>query len=232
MNRGPFVFLGLLVAMACSWLGFSFAPQVQLGGLQTTNTLVVSGMGQAYPNPQAGTAHQGAEIYRANGCDACHTQQIRPRLLGSDIERGWGIRRSVAYDYLFEQPVMLGNLRVGPDLANAGRRMDATTVLMHLYEPRSVTQDSFMPAFPYLFEKHKIAGARSPEALPLTGPYAPPEGYEIIPKAEARSLAAYIMSLNQKDYLFEAPPPPQPAGKTNAPAGMTNAVPTNSPAKR
>ena len=52
----------------------------------------------------------------------------------------------------------------------------------------------------------------------------PPSGYEIVPRPEARALAAYVTSLHQDGYLFEAPPPPQPAGKTNAPVK----VPTKS----
>jgi len=35
---------------------------------------------------------------------------------GPDIARGWGKRRSVAEDFLFDQPVMLGSQRIGPDL--------------------------------------------------------------------------------------------------------------------
>ena len=56
---------------------------------------------------------------------------------GPDIERGWGKRRSVAEDYLFDSPVMLGSRRVGPDLANVGiRQPDANWHLLHLYDPR------------------------------------------------------------------------------------------------
>jgi hypothetical protein len=36
---------------------------------------------------------------------------------GADLARGWGRRRTVARDYLRDQPVMLGTVRFGPDLA-------------------------------------------------------------------------------------------------------------------
>lgn len=234
MNSGPLLFLGLLVAMACSWLSFVMGPQLQIGDTRPTTNIVVGAMGRVYPEPEPGAAHQGADIYRAEGCASCHTEQVRPRTMGSDINLGWGVRRSTAYDYLYDQPVMLGSQRIGPDLANAGRRMDTMTVLLHLYAPRSVTRGSIMPPFPFLFDMHKIAGAPSPDALPLDPPYAPPAGYEILPRPEALKLAAYVTSLHQDGYLFEAPPPPQPAAKakaaaTNAPAPA--AVQTNSPAK-
>jgi len=227
MNSGPLLFLGLFITMACSWLSFVMGPVLQLGGMRPTTDIVPGALGQTYPNPEPGTAHQGAEVYRANGCASCHTQQVRPGDLGPDISRGWGVRRSTGYDYLYDNPVMLGSLRLGPDLANAGHRMDMTAVLDHLYEPTIITRHSIMPSFPFLFDKHKIAGAPSPDALKLDGAYAPPEGYEIIPRPEARALAAYIVSLHQEGYLFEAPPPSQLMSKTNAPAKAT----TNSPAK-
>ena len=55
---------------------------------------------------------------------------------GPDIERGWGLRGSVARDYLQDHPLMLGTLRLGPDLANIGQRKpDAAWHLKHLYAP-------------------------------------------------------------------------------------------------
>jgi cytochrome c oxidase cbb3-type subunit 2 len=234
MNNGPLVFLGLFVTMACSWLTFVLGPILQIGDMKPTTNIIIGASGQTYPNPQPGTAHQGAEIYRAEGCASCHTQQVRPRQLGPDIARGWGERRSTGYDYLYDEPVMLGEQRVGPDLANESRRMDSAAVLVQLYEPRDVTPGSVMPPFPFLFDTHKIVGLPSPDALKLKPEYMPPTGYEIVPKPEALALAAYVASLHQNGYLFEAPPPFQPKGKTNAPA--TNAVikaaaATNSPAK-
>jgi cytochrome c oxidase cbb3-type subunit 2 len=220
MNSGPLLFLGLFITMSCSWLSFVLGPQLQIGDLRPTTNIIPGATGQDYPTTQPGTAHQGAEVYRANGCVTCHTQQVRPRDLGSDIDRGWGVRRSTGYDYLFDDPVLLGSQRVGPDLANAGRRMDTTAVLLRLYEPRAITPGSIMPSYPYLFIKHKIVGAPSPDALQIPAPFAPEAGCEIIPKPAALKLAAYITSLHQDGYLFEAPPPPQPkkAAATNSPA--------------
>jgi cytochrome c oxidase cbb3-type subunit 2 len=227
MNSGPLIFLGLFSAMACSWLSFVMGPQLQLGDLRPTTNIVVGALGQVYPHAQPGAVHQGAEIYRANGCASCHTQQVRPRDLGSDLNRGWGVRRSTAYDYLYESPVLPGSQRVGPDLANAGTRMDAAAVLLRLYEPRAILHDSIMPSYQYLFDKHEIRGFPSPDALQVPAPYGPPAGYEVVPRPEALALAAYVAGLHQDGYLYEAPPPPGLAGKTNAPAAPT----TNSPAK-
>jgi cytochrome c oxidase cbb3-type subunit 2 len=221
MNRGPLLFLGLFVTMACSWLGFVLGPQLQLGGLVQTNTVVVGdALSQTYPVPEAGDAHQGAEVYRANGCACCHTEMVRPRSLGSDIAQSWGARRSLAEDYLFDQPVMLGSQRIGPDLANVGLRSDTNGILARLYDPRRIISGSLMPSYRFLFETRKIGFFPSPDALVLPPPDAPPKGCEVVPRPQARALAAYLMSLRQTGYLFEAPPPWQ---KTNA--APTNAVP-------
>jgi cytochrome c oxidase cbb3-type subunit II len=215
MNNGPLLFLGLFAAMACSWLGFVMEPQVQIGNLPQTNTVVVGdAISQTYPLPPSGDAHQGAEVYRANGCAACHTQMVRPQALGPDISHGWGTRRSVAEDYLFDQPVLLGSQRIGPDLSNFGRRSDINGILIRLYNPRIPVPSSVMPSYRFLFETRQIEGAPSTNALVLPEQSAPPSGYEIVPRPEARALAAYLLSLRQDGYLYEAPPPPLP--KTNS----------------
>jgi hypothetical protein len=58
--------------------------------------------------------------------------------------------------------------------------------------------------------------------------FAPPSGYEIVPKYEARALVAYLTSLRADSPLFETPLTVASAAAavetTNAPAG-------NSPAK-
>jgi cytochrome c oxidase cbb3-type subunit 2 len=227
MNSGPVLFLGLFATMACSWTGFILAPQLQLGDLTQRETVVVGdALSRTYPVAVPGQAHAGSEVYRVNGCASCHTEMVRPDDLASDIRRGWGQRRSLAEDYLFEQPVMLGSLRIGPDLANYGRRADTNSndgLYLHLYDPRMVTEHSIMPPFRYLFETHKIGLFPSTNAFVPPDRDAAPPGYEIIPRPEARALAAYLLSLHQDSYLYEAPPPRSLWPKTNA--VKTNAAP-------
>jgi cytochrome c oxidase cbb3-type subunit 2 len=153
---------------------------------------------------------------------------VRPPELGPDISHGWGARRSVAEDYLFDQPVLLGSLRVGPDLANYGHRASVDGILLRLYNPRIIVAGSVMPRYSFLFDTRKVEGATSPDALALPDQFAPATGYEVIPRPKARALAAYLMSLRQDGYLFEVPPPPLP--KTNAPA--TNAITAPTAAKK
>ncbi len=307
MNYGPLVYLAALLALAGSWFGYVLTPQMQVGHLQQTNTIPA---GATYPLARPGLARQGLDVYRANGCQYCHSQQIgqtgtacdvllteagtnqtavigalrevRPGLTeaeaksvlgnlhqpvledltkdaadaaaktlsvggakaqvwirptGPDIARGWGKRRTVAEDFLFDDPVMLGAQRIGPDLANVGVRWpDINWHLRHLYSPQSEVKGSTMPTYRYLFEKRRVERAPSPDALNLPAGLTPEPGYEIVPKQEARALAVYLTSLQANAPLFVAPlsvPAPPPAeASTNAPAGTnTTSTATNAPSK-
>jgi len=106
---------------------------------------------------------------------------------------------------------------------------------VHLYSPRSINLDSNMPAYRFLYEKRRIAGERSADALQLSGSDAPPEGWEVVPTYDAKCLVAYLMGLNQSHPLKEArlvggaPAPaasPAPAGQGASPSP----APAGSPA--
>jgi cbb3-type cytochrome oxidase cytochrome c subunit len=126
---------------------------------------------------------------------------------GSDIWRGWGMRQSVAADYLYDAPLQLGSLRAGPDLSLIGvRESDVNWQLQHLYAPASVVKDSTMPPFHFLFEVRKKAdGPASSDALVLPKEFAPVDGMEVVPTPEARELVAYLLSLKANQPLYEAP---------------------------
>jgi len=203
MNYGPLVFLGFLLTFASSWIGLTLLPQFQLRGLRTQK---IEETGRDYPVAEFGSAAQGREVYRANGCIYCHSQQVRAADFGADIARGWGKRRSVSRDYLYDKPVFLGTMRTGPDLANIGLRQPSVEWhLSHLYNPQLTSKGSIMPPHPFLFELRKTGQTPSPDALRLTGEFAPPRGYEVVPKAEAKNLVAYLQSLRVDVALPEAP---------------------------
>lgn len=220
MKRFPTIFGGILGVFALSFLGLAMMPHVQLGSLQPQ---VNEEEGDIYPINAGGEAAQGRQVYVANGCVYCHTQQVHDPYNSADIQRGWGTRRTVARDYIYDEPVLLGNMRNGPDLANIGARTDehdkfkytAAWHFQHLYMPRIVSPGSIMPSFSYLFEKRKIIGQRSADALNLTGVNAPPGGYEIVPTREAKSLVAYLLSQNHDHPLKEA------GAAIQAPGGST-----------
>ena len=202
MNYGPLLFLGIFLTIASSWCGLVLIPQLQFGRQQP---LKIQETGETYPHPRSGLAQQGMEVYKASGCIYCHSQQVRPPGYGSDIARNWGQRRTVARDYLYDKPVMLGTMRTGPDLTNIGlRQSSAAWQYLHLYNPRIPSKGSIMPPFRFLFEKRKIRGQPSPDALVLPREEAPAPGYEVVPKPEAKALVAYLLSLKANAPLPEA----------------------------
>ena len=121
-----------------------------------------------YPIPLVGLAALGEQVYARNGCIYCHSQQVRPEGFGADFERGWGPRRTVARDYLYNRRVMLGTMRTGPDLANIGARQPSKSWHhLHLYNPQITSPGSIMPPFAFLYEERPIVGEPSVDALDL-----------------------------------------------------------------
>ena len=108
---------------------------------------------------------------------------------------------------------------------------------VHLYAPRSINPDSNMPAYRFLYEKRRIAGERSAESLQLSGPDAPPDGWEVVPTYDAKCVVAYLMGLNQSHPLKEvrsvggapatggAPSPAAPGAPPAPAAGGSPAAP-------
>lgn len=302
------LFLGIFGTFAFSWVGLMLIPNYQIGHLDPQSDEEGTDI---YPVPKSGMAERGRQIYAANGCFYCHSQQVRADYAASDIERKWGVRRSAPRDYIFERPALLGKTRMGPDLSNIGKRAPsddqnapppattepaaspspaaspaadapaptsgsspaappatspaaspaaspapspaqalaanapapapttATTASvpppstnsaatsttsadtavgpggapipysapwhhLHLYSPRTITQDSNMPAFHFLYEKRRVSGERAADALKLIGPDAPSDEWEIVPTYDAKCLVAYLMSLDQSHELKEA----------------------------
>jgi cbb3-type cytochrome oxidase cytochrome c subunit len=93
----------------------------------------------------------------------------------------------------------------------------------HLYAPRSINFDSNMPSYRFLYEKRRIGGERSADALQLSGADVPPEGWEVVPTYDAKCLVAYLMGLNQshplKDVRSVGGAPPAPASPAPASQG-------------
>ena len=60
-----------------------------------------------------------------------------------------------------------------------------------------------MPAFKFLYEKRRISGERSADALKLSDRDSVPNEFEIVPSYDAKCLVAYLMSLDQSHPLTE-----------------------------
>ena len=215
MNNGLRVLAGLGLMLLTSWFALVIAPHLQFGDQEP---VTIEETGLSHPPVRPGDAIQGAEVYRAHGCQYCHTRQVRSETMGSDIARGWGTRRTAARDYIRDQPVMLGSMRIGPDLANVGaRKTNASILLLQLYDPWINVPGSVMPSFAHLFDQRrsKLGATSSPDALDLPRAAGPAVEFEIIPGPDARALAAYLASQRSDAMFLEVFPPPAP-GSTDA----------------
>jgi cytochrome c oxidase cbb3-type subunit 2 len=207
MNKMPGIIIGAFFTFLSSWIGLVAYPYLQLGRF---TPFTAEDTGDINPPPLSGLAVMGQRAYASSGCIYCHSQQVRQVGYGSDLERGWGARPTVARDYMREKPAFLGTMRTGPDLTNIGARQpSAMWHHQHLYQPGVVSPGSIMPSYRYLYRLQKIQGQRSANAIDLLPPDTAPDGYEVVPTHEAEVLVAYLLSLNRNYPLPEAPEPPQ-----------------------
>lgn len=204
MHRLPTLLSGILLVFLTSWLGVVAYSSFRLG---TLKPLADADTGGSLPPNYGGEAVAGQRVYAAEGCIACHSQQVRQTSIApSDVARGWGARPSVARDYLRDPTAFLGSSRIGQDLSNVGvRRPDASWHYLHLFRPGSVSEGSVMPSYAHLFQIRKVQGQRSDEALALTGADTPRPGYEVVPTTDAKNLVAYLLALRHDYSLPEAP---------------------------
>jgi cytochrome c oxidase cbb3-type subunit 2 len=189
MARTSLVALGAFAIMASAITVLVVIPKMLLRQVKAPAQL------QPYTPQQLA----GREVYIANGCVYCHSQQVRDPAFTTDVDRGWGSRATVPEDYVYDRPHLLGTMRTGPDLINVGQRLpDLDWHLIHLYDPRSLNEWSTMPAFPFLFEERKPGDVRAGErVIRIPGPRAP-KGVVIVAKPEAIHLADYLMSLKRQ----------------------------------
>ena len=130
----------------------------------------------------------GRQSYMANGCVYCHSQQPRDIKQAPDAKRGRG-RASVAGNYAYDTPHLLGTMRTGPDLLNIGARQPRKDwQLGHLYQPRAYTPGSIMPPYPFLFEVRQGVAKPGETVVNLSPSLAKPQ---------ALARVSYLISLDR-----------------------------------
>ena len=104
------------------------------------------------PTPEkCGEALQlGLKVYIGEGCWHCHSQFVRP--VANESTRWGPVAVTEEYQNELQRPVMFGTRRVGPDLSREGGRRSNDWHAVHFYKPKSVSPDSPMPTYPWLFD--------------------------------------------------------------------------------
>lgn len=88
---------------------------------------------------------EGRKLYIANGCINCHSQSVRL------VDWGLGAERiAQAGDYVADRPILLGSIRTGPDLSQAGGEHPDDWHTAHFINPRYTRPNSIMPPWKFL----------------------------------------------------------------------------------
>jgi cytochrome c oxidase cbb3-type subunit 2 len=140
----------------------------------------------------------GRKLFYSNGCNYCHTQYARAvdNAMGPVSEGG---------NYNYDNPMILGSIRTGPDLSYIGRKRSQQWEVDHLKDPRQYSPMSVMPRFSFLADSdlraiseylyylgdrnaaqfmitppepyQQAVGPEYPTAVQSTNPSAPPQGW-------------------------------------------------------
>ena len=182
--------LAVLIVVA-----ISFGGLVQIVPLMFKGAIVEPAEGV---EPYSAIRLAGRDVYIAEGCYNCHSQQIRP--FRAETER-YG-HYSVAGESVYDHPFQWGSKRTGPDLARVGGRYSDDWHYLHMIDPRAVVPDSNMPAYPWL--EHRFVDGQAMErrmrALRRLGhPYTDEQldnaAAELAGVTELDALIAYLQGL-------------------------------------
>ena len=91
---------------------------------------------------------QGRDLYIREGCVGCHSQMIRP--FRSEVARYGDY--SKAGEYVYDHPFLWGSKRTGPDLHREGGKYNDNWHFNHMWDPRSTSPGSIMPAYTWLYD--------------------------------------------------------------------------------
>ncbi|MCA9510409.1 MAG: cytochrome-c oxidase, cbb3-type subunit II [Myxococcales bacterium] len=168
---------------------------VAIGGLVLIPPLFLQGVVTPLDTlrPYSALEQEGRDIYIREGCNTCHSQQVRPLKSETDRYGAYSLAGESAYD----RPFLWGSRRTGPDLHRVGGRYPDSWHWIHLTDPRRLEPRSNMPSFAFLtttpldtsLTSARLAGLRT-----LGHPYSDAEvaNAESDALAQARVVAASL----------------------------------------
>ena len=145
--------------------------------------------------PYSALEQEGRDLYLREGCNTCHSQQIRP--LKSETDR-YGAY-SLAGESVYDRPFLFGSRRTGPDLARVGGKYPDSWHWIHFDDPRRIEPRSNMPDFAFMSRRELDLSltSRRLEVLRFLGnPYSDEEIANAPADAE-RQMAAVAASIRK-----------------------------------
>ncbi len=136
---------------------------------------------------------EGRDIYVAEGCYNCHSQEVRP--FRAETER-YG-EYSKAGEFIYDRPFQFGSRRIGPDLHRIGGKYPSLWHYRHMQNPRDTSDGSIMPSYPWLLEDPldlSLTQAKLKAFKTFNAPYtdAEVEGAVDLARAQAAKIAQDI----------------------------------------
>ena len=179
-------------------------------------------------SPMTNKERLGETVYIAEGCVACHTQQVR----AVEMDRPWGGRPGIPADYAHatrqnpwrNSATLMGTERTGPDLTNIGARQPSVDWhLLHLYDPRATVPASIMPSYPWLFEEK--SHAEENDVVVNLPPQLRHGSGVIVATQQALHLVDYLLSRKQSPLPTGMPAPDYRLTARSTEQNRTNAAP-------
>ena len=159
----------------------------------------------------------GRDLYIREGCNACHSQMVRP--FRSETAR-YG-EYSKAGEFVYDHPFLWGSKRTGPDLHRVGGKYPDSWHYYHMKDPTIMSPGSIMPRYgwlltnsldfesirpkieamitlgvPYTAEEAEHADAIALEqAQKIAENLNKDENIEVLPEDEIVALIAYLQRL-------------------------------------
>ncbi|GGH71226.1 cytochrome-c oxidase, cbb3-type subunit I [Phaeocystidibacter marisrubri] len=131
---------------------------ILIGGLVELVPTILSKGGvenHDYVKPYTALELEGRDLYIREGCNACHSQMVRP--FRSEVVRYSTVSQeySKASEFVYDHPFLWGSKRTGPDLHRIGERMPGASGAAwhynHMWDPAATSPGSIMPRYPWLF---------------------------------------------------------------------------------
>jgi cytochrome c oxidase cbb3-type subunit 2 len=133
---------------------------------------------------------EGRDIYIREGCNNCHTQNVRPLL--ADVDRYGDYSKSG--EFVYDQPFLWGSRRTGPDLARIGGKYPDAWHTKHTADPQSMVPRSNMPGYAFLNRPlDSSLSERKMKALKF--PYTQADLDALSGKTEMDAMVAYLQKL-------------------------------------
>ena len=124
--------------------------------------------------PYSALELEGRDIYVREGCNTCHSQQVRPFKTETDRYGAF----SLAGEGIYDRPFLWGSRRTGPDLARVGKKYPDSWHWLHFKNPRNIEPRTNMPSFAFLTDTPldtSLTGTRLATLRTLGHPYSDEE---------------------------------------------------------